>query len=1065
MRLLSTALFFLVMASSFGQVRLSECSPLEDWIELRNDGAAIVNLDGYGLSDGGGETWIFPEFELASGERVLVEASGLNRNYLPNQWMCPIVESVVWQYVVPPTNLPDDWKLPGYNAAGWNSGPGGIGYADGDDATLLTDEDLVFMRRSFQINDPADWGYMCLAIDYDDGYIAYLNGHEISRSDNMNGVSGLVGSWATYQHEAVMYTGGMPDALLWGADEFEPWLLPGENVLAVQVHNVNQNSSDLTIRPFLGLTRKDGELGTWPSAPSWWPEFEGVLHTDFSLSLGETVELLDANGQSIDALPIGQDLPFGHTVGREETATANWCIFDEATPGVANANQCFTGIAPEPLVSALSGWYENSVQVQLLPAAENWTIRFTTNGDEPNAFSPEFPEEGLALNATSALSLKAWGASNVLPSAVRDETYIIDEFTPDIPTFSLITDDYHLFDYNTGIYVFGPNAAPDYPYFGANFWQPWSRPARLLFFDESGLVQARERLDLEIHGGWSRAEPQRSFRLDFKNEFTGDFEYPLFEGLPSITSFNNLNLRNGGQHSWASKFQDGLIGRLAARTHNLASAYRPVHVYLNGAYWGLYGAREKTDERFIADHFGTDKDEVDLIGPFAVLSGSDADFYSAANLLQSTPTSNSGFYPLFASNFDIENYIDYFVFETYIQNTDWMGIAWGLNNTKTFRTEPDAPWRYLLYDTDAGFGFFGANASENFINFARNPGYPNVHSDLFDRVLDNTQFRLQFINRYADLVNTLFQTQAFNADVDAFIDALDAGMAPHIERWNSPATNLVWLNAINNLTSHNSTRIGTSRNHLMNSFGLPDSHECTLDAFPPLAGHVRVNTIEPGPLPWNGIYFEECPIELEAIAATGYLFDKWDVNAHIESGDVAEFEKLNEVALHSNDLYRARFTPCPSEGVSATVVNVLGALTVETDGVPYVDSVLWYVDGEALGFAEAWWPQTFGSYEATVFFDGCSVNTEPVEAGTVAILERTPLRIHIAPNPADESVRIEVEDARSIEVFASNGQCVHAEVLPEFASANAVVIETKNWPEGIYIVRSGPIREKLIIQH
>ena len=129
MRLLLTALLLLPMLAihAFSQVRLSECSPFDDWIELRNDGSTSVNLEGFGLSDGDDDPlWILPEVELASGERLLVEASGLDRNYLPHQWMCPIIESVVWQYVVPPTNLPDDWKMPGYNATGWNSGPGGV---------------------------------------------------------------------------------------------------------------------------------------------------------------------------------------------------------------------------------------------------------------------------------------------------------------------------------------------------------------------------------------------------------------------------------------------------------------------------------------------------------------------------------------------------------------------------------------------------------------------------------------------------------------------------------------------------------------------------------------------------------------------------------------------------------------------------------------------------------------------------------------------------------------------------------------------------------------------------
>ena len=63
-----------------------------------------------------------------------------------------------------------------------------------------------------------------------------------------------------------------------------------------------------------------------------------------------------------------------------------------------------------------------------------------------------------------------------------------------------------------------------------------------------------------------------------------------------------------------------------------------------------------------------------------------------------------------------------------------MGIAWGLNNT-VFRPSSEGRWTYLLYDTDAGFGF-GGSIYDNYIESARYPGFPSVH-ELFDHVLNN----------------------------------------------------------------------------------------------------------------------------------------------------------------------------------------------------------------------------------------------------------------------------------------------------------------------------------------
>ena len=81
------------------------------------------------------------------------------------------------------------------------------------------------------------------------------------------------------------------------------------------------------------------------------------------------------------------------------------------------------------------------------------------------------------------------------------------------------------------------------------------------------------------------------------NLFTGDIDYTLIKKKPEITSYNNFNLRNGGQHTWSDRIQDAIISRLAKNSNIDRMGYEPCIVYLNGAYWGLYGIREKIDEQ------------------------------------------------------------------------------------------------------------------------------------------------------------------------------------------------------------------------------------------------------------------------------------------------------------------------------------------------------------------------------------------------------------------------------------------------------------------------------------
>lgn len=1041
-----------------------------DWLEILNVSEETINLEGYALSDDNDNwnDWVFPNHSLAPGERILILASGKDKKYRAEEWEFTVVDNAEWKYVVPTSSLGDLWTENGYDDSNWSTGVGGFGYGDGDDGTTLQNATSVFIRHEFSVNDVADIGYMAFSIDYDDGYIAYLNGVEIGRSETMTASSGAFNDFASANAEAILYTGGQPNIIQWESEQIQNLLLNGPNILAVQVHNVSNTSSDLTARPFLALTSKTSVELNGEEEPSWWPNMMSWLHASFKISSGESIILSNPSGELVDVAPVNPLLRPGLSMGRAEGTTEGWCIYDTPTPGLSNeASTCYDGIESPPVFSVPSGWYDNGLNVNLFADSESSIIRFTTNGDVPAGGNSLIVNSEIAINNTTVMSARAWSADGTkVPSIVSDASYFINELAPDVPVISLITDEANLWDWDTGIYVYGPNATDDYPHFGANFWQPWSKPSRLQLFDESGSLEAEETLDLEIHGGWSRAEPQRSFRLDFKSIYSGPLDYPLFDEKPNILAFNNINLRNGGQHSWATKLQDAALCRMALETHNEAGAWQPVLVYLNGEFWGLYGAREKLDEHFVSDNLGGDASEVDLMNSVQVLNGSATSFYSAVNDLLSTPTSDANFYSLFETNFDVLNYIDYFVFETYAQNTDWMGIAWGTNNVKCFREPASNKWRYILYDNDASFGFFGASFWDNFIEFARNPAYPSQHSELFDRVLYNPTFRHQFVNRYADLINTTFQNSHFNSVIADMIDEMESSMPRHINRWNSPVSIADWLNAINGMITHNANRIGTARTHLNESFGLNGQVDVTLDVFPPQSGSIKISTITPGPLPWDGVYFYNCPVDFKAIAAENWMFDTWDPNDHTVLGALAPTLSEQQVSFVENDLFRARFVPCPTNGV-ATIANVGNLLSVETSNVPFIDSTAWFSNDLYVGQGDAFEVTNDGFYNAIVYFDGCSVVTESFWQGANEIDEvQNPSILQCYPNPADHAFQI-TSNATDLMIINSLGQQVYQESTETNLNGGVAIwnVSTKDWSEGTYSVHSGTQSSVLIIRH
>jgi hypothetical protein len=656
------------------------------------------------------------------------------------------------------------------------------------------------------------------------------------------------------------------------------------------------------------------------------------------------------------------------------------------------------------------------------------------------------------VSQTSVLSVKSFGNNGqALPSPTIDRTYIIDEDNHNLPVISIITDEDHLWDWNTGIYVMGPNASTNYPYFGSNFWEPWSRKSRMEFFDRNQNKQFEAVFDLEIHGGWSRAEPQKSFRIDAKSTYTGDVEYPLIERKPEITSFNNFNLRNGGQHGIFNRIQDAVFSRLADGTHIDRMGYQATLVYLNGEFWGLYGIREKFDEHYVESNHGVDKDEVQLLNRDGALVGDASHFNESYNIITNQSANSQNFVEVFSSRFDLNNYLDYFIFQTYIQNRDWMGIDWGINNVKLWRQDTvGATWRYMMYDTDFGFALYGGSIYHNYINRARNPDYPNQHSQIFNHALNNADFRCQFVNRYDDLINTTFQTDVFDAVVDELKTELAPAIPDHIAQWSSqmgPYSYTYWLNSVNGLKTYNSTRIPTARQHINQSFNLQGQKLVELAASPTNSGHIKVNSILP-PLPWDGIYHGGCPITTEAIPSFGYLFSHW-------TSDDTNYQNAQDatiqVALSDNTALTAHFQPCEAV-ISASILEAGNQLHPQVSEEVNIYAYEWRLNGALVSEDSVLYNPVDGDYTLVVRFDSCEISSEAFG------ISRGDYEILLFPNPAVDVLRVQFvlgeEAPLELALFNTLGELVWKESHADFMGQFNRTIDVSTLAKGTYILRA-----------
>lgn len=160
-----------------------------------------------------------------------------------------VTESDEWAYFIGDSEPPSNWRAIDFDDSQWERGIGGLGFGDNDDATEVPRTGALYIRRNFTIIDKSVITSMLLDIDYDDGFVAYLNGEEIARS----GVEGAFPPFdaGAEDHEALIKQGKDPERYLIPNHLLTTTLQVGDNVLAIQVHNTFPTSSDLSIRPFL----------------------------------------------------------------------------------------------------------------------------------------------------------------------------------------------------------------------------------------------------------------------------------------------------------------------------------------------------------------------------------------------------------------------------------------------------------------------------------------------------------------------------------------------------------------------------------------------------------------------------------------------------------------------------------------------------------------------------------------------------------------------------------------------------------------------------------------------
>ncbi|EZH66390.1 hypothetical protein DH09_10680 [Bacillaceae bacterium JMAK1] len=534
------------------------------------------------------------------------------------------------------------------------------------------------------------------------------------------------------------------------------------------------------------------------------------------------------------------------------------------------------------------GIYQEPFTVEIDTLAEaDGILRYTVDGSEVTEESPVY-NENISINEGQTVRAKFFSSTGE-DGPEEGQSYIIDEASH-LPIVSIATDEANLWDEEYGIYTPGIYYNPDAqnPDLTGNYHQSgqhWERPVFMQLFEPDGEVGLTQHAGIRIHGGGSRSLDRKSLRFYARSDYGENrFRHPLF-GEEERDYYNRFLLRNSGQDWNRTLFRDAMMQSLVEDLNMETQLYRPAKLYVNGEDWGLFNIRERYDNHYFRFAHDVSEEDLDLLENHGEeVEGSNHDYMQLRSIMTTADLSDPEMYEQIKNEIDIDNVIDYHISQIYFGNVDWPH-----NNVNIWRERPYGKWRWALFDTDFGFALptTESSAMHNTLEHATNEA--SAWSTFMLRsLLQNDEFRKEFINRYAHYLNTRFEANHVVERIDEFHAALAPEMQNHIERWNEPVSLEEWEDQVDILRDFAMNRQQFNRAHLAQHFALDGWSEMTVVTNHTEDWSLGGFDLSEAPEGDTGIYFTNTPIPTE--------FND-EVNVQSSNEDVAQITGDNSILL------------------------------------------------------------------------------------------------------------------------------------------------------------------------
>jgi len=585
-------------------------------------------------------------------------------------------------------------------------------------AQMLDVNTSAYVRTPFNVAAPLDIDQLMLRISYEDGFIAYLDGNEIARRNAPTAATW--NSSATTDRPA-------QDALSFeeiDVSAFMGNLTVGSHILAIQGLNDDVSSPEFLVLPELVGTNTTGESVRYYDTPT-----PGSANVGGFLGLVEDTKF--SNGRGYYSSPLNVDITSDspgasivYTTDGSEPTLTNGTI-------VAAASENTTPVATVPITTTTTLRAAAFKANHLATDVDTHTYIFLDDvliqdgAGLPTSWGPK--------TADYELDQQLIGPGGVYENTIKDDLLAL-------PTVSIVMDVDDLWG-PSGIYSNSRQRG-----------SAWERTTSFEFFDPAGGSDIQVNAGVRIHGGGSRGSwiPKHSLRLLFKSEHgPSTLQFPLFPGS-DVETFDVIVLDARYNQSWlwahhsvpdgpttgagrqyAQYLRDQWAWDTMESMGHVTPHARPVHMYLNGLYWGLHIVHERPDAGFAAAEFGGEKDDYDGVkgigpeqgsGGFEVNNGDGVAFTAMMGIVNDSGRTGDQRFDDVQQYLDMDHFVDFILLQIYTGNTDIRERNWWATRNR----EPGGQFHFYPWDSEYMLLQLTDDVSD--FNFANSPW--RIHQQL-----------------------------------------------------------------------------------------------------------------------------------------------------------------------------------------------------------------------------------------------------------------------------------------------------------------------------------------------